>query len=95
MVGFFLNTLVLRADLTGEPSFADLVGRVRDTGLAAFSHADLPLEAVAEAVGQARSQSRNPSAGSGTPVSRRSRTPICPWRRWRRRSARPARSPAT
>ncbi|MYS05759.1 hypothetical protein GTW71_04730, partial [Streptomyces sp. SID6041] len=60
MVGFFLNTLVLRADLAGEPSFADLVGRVRDTGLAAFSHADLPLEAVAEAVGQARSQSRNP-----------------------------------
>ncbi|MFJ7984098.1 amino acid adenylation domain-containing protein [Streptomyces sp. NPDC096351] len=60
MVGFFLNTLVLRADLTGEPSFAELVGRVRDTGLAAFSHADLPLEAVAEAVGQNRSQSRNP-----------------------------------
>ncbi|MEU2080241.1 AMP-binding protein, partial [Streptomyces sp. NPDC013489] len=60
MVGFFLNTLVLRADLTGEPSFTELVGRVRDTGLAAFSHADLPLEAVAEAVGQARSQSRNP-----------------------------------
>ncbi|MFV6028666.1 amino acid adenylation domain-containing protein [Streptomyces sp. NPDC056264] len=60
MVGFFLNTLVLRADLSGEPSFTELVGRVRDTGLAAFSHADLPLEAVAEAVGQARSQSRNP-----------------------------------
>ncbi|MFD7576702.1 amino acid adenylation domain-containing protein, partial [Streptomyces sp. NPDC059810] len=60
MVGFFLNTLVLRADLTGGPSFTELVGRVRDTGLAAFSHADLPLEAVAEAVGQARSQSRNP-----------------------------------
>ncbi|MFD8644801.1 amino acid adenylation domain-containing protein [Streptomyces zaomyceticus] len=60
MVGFFLNTLVLRADLTGEPTFTELVGRVRDTGLAAFSHADLPLEAVAEAVGQARSRSRNP-----------------------------------
>uniref|UniRef100_UPI003F495FFE amino acid adenylation domain-containing protein n=1 Tax=Streptomyces chartreusis TaxID=1969 RepID=UPI003F495FFE len=60
LVGFFLNTLVLRADLSGDPSFAGLVERVRDTGLAAFSHADLPLEAVAEAVGPARARSRNP-----------------------------------
>ncbi|MFF8831197.1 amino acid adenylation domain-containing protein [Streptomyces sp. NPDC015131] len=60
LVGFFLNTLVLRADLSGDPTFTDLVARVRDTGLAAFSHADLPLEAVAEAVGQTRAQSRNP-----------------------------------
>ncbi|MEU6062572.1 amino acid adenylation domain-containing protein [Streptomyces sp. NPDC047097] len=60
LVGFFLNTLVLRADLSGDPAFTELVGRVRDTGLAAFSHADLPLEAVAEAVGQTRAQSRNP-----------------------------------
>ncbi|MFD4573896.1 amino acid adenylation domain-containing protein, partial [Streptomyces sp. NPDC058417] len=60
LVGFFLNTLVLRADLSGDPSFTELVGRVRDVGLAAFSHADLPLEAVAEAVGAARAQSRNP-----------------------------------
>ncbi|MYU24604.1 condensation domain-containing protein, partial [Streptomyces sp. SID8352] len=60
LVGFFLNTLVLRADLSGDPTFTELVGRVRDSGLAAFSHADLPLEAVAEAVGQARARSRNP-----------------------------------
>ncbi|MFF8805416.1 amino acid adenylation domain-containing protein [Streptomyces omiyaensis] len=60
LVGFFLNTLVLRADVSGEPTFAELVGRVRDTGLAGFAHADLPLEAVAEAVGAARSQARNP-----------------------------------
>ncbi|MGW6732431.1 amino acid adenylation domain-containing protein [Streptomyces sp. NPDC055013] len=60
LVGFFLNTLVLRADLSGDPTFAALVERVRDTGLAAFSNADLPLEAVTEAVRQARAQSRNP-----------------------------------
>ncbi|GHA87661.1 non-ribosomal peptide synthetase [Streptomyces termitum] len=60
LVGFFLNTLVLRADLSGEPTFTELVGRVRDIGLAGFAHADLPLEAVAEAVGAARSQARNP-----------------------------------
>nr|APD72048.1 non-ribosomal peptide synthetase 14 [Streptomyces sp.] len=60
LIGFFLNTLVLRADLSGAPTFDELVGRVRDTGLTAFSHADLPLEAVVEAVNPERSRSRNP-----------------------------------
>ncbi|MGW6461009.1 amino acid adenylation domain-containing protein, partial [Streptomyces sp. NPDC055078] len=60
LIGFFLNTLVLRADLSGEPTFAELVARVRDTDLAAFSHAELPLDAVVEAVGPTRSQARNP-----------------------------------
>ncbi|MFF0598941.1 condensation domain-containing protein, partial [Streptomyces antibioticus] len=60
LVGFFLNTLVLRADLSGDPTFAELVERIRDTGLAAFSHADLPLEAVAEAVGEAHGRSHGP-----------------------------------
>ncbi|MFE4211392.1 condensation domain-containing protein, partial [Streptomyces goshikiensis] len=60
LVGFFLNTLVLRADVSGDPTFAELVTRVRDTGLAAFAHADLPLEAVVEAVDPERSRARNP-----------------------------------
>ncbi|MFJ3934729.1 condensation domain-containing protein, partial [Streptomyces sp. NPDC090029] len=60
LVGFFLNTVVLRADLSGDPDFGELVRRVRTADLAAFSHADLPLEAVSEAVGQPRVQGRNP-----------------------------------
>lgn len=48
MIGFFANTLVLRADLTGDPSFRSLLRRVRERDLAAFTHAALPFEQLAE-----------------------------------------------
>ncbi|QYN39145.1 non-ribosomal peptide synthase/polyketide synthase [Pseudonocardia sp. DSM 110487] len=60
LVGFFVNTVVVRTDLTGAPSFAQLLDRVRETGLAALDHADLPFQQVVEAVNPVRVPGRNP-----------------------------------
>ncbi|WP_152529488.1 condensation domain-containing protein, partial [Nocardiopsis chromatogenes] len=59
-VGMFLNTLVLRADLSGRPSFDEVLDRVRAADLAAFDNADLPFDRVVDAVGPARVPGRNP-----------------------------------
>ena len=60
LIGFFINALALRTDLSGNPSFLGLLKRVREVCLDAYTHQDLPFDQVVEEINPQRDLNRNP-----------------------------------
>lgn len=60
LIGFLLNTLVLRTNLSGNPTFRQLLGRVREVALSGYTHQDLPFEMLVDALQIKRDLKQNP-----------------------------------
>ena len=77
-MGAVLNTVILRGDLSGDPTFRELLRRVRDVTLEAYTHQDVPFDKVVEALRPERSSNYSPFSGCcSTSTMRHSR--VCKW----------------
>ncbi|AEB46080.1 putative non-ribosomal peptide synthetase [Micromonospora maris AB-18-032] len=77
LVGFFANSVVLRTDVAGDPTFVDLLARVRDADLAVYAHEEVPFDLVVEQLNPVRAPGQHPffqvmlTVGAHTPTDLR------------------------
>lgn len=76
LIGFFVNTLALRTNVSGNPIFSELLRQIKTTTLDAFSHQELPFEKVVATVRPARSLSYNPIFQVAFALQKSSESPI-------------------